>query len=456
MTVVVLYLCLGTLWAALVPPFEKPDEIAHFAYVQFMASQWRIPKQKQETFPFLEPETQQPPLYYVAAALVYRGATLAGVPATNLGQWESRINPHLGEPPPIGGQNFFQHGERLLDPPGVFPHDLVLVRLFSLGLGAVTLVGVFMTARRIFPHHAWLPVLTTALVATLPQFTFITTSVSNDVMGFALGAVLLYRLVAVDGAHLSRDYFVLGTLLGLAVLVKFTLLSLLPLALLPLLRGGPRARDRASALGLLAVGLAAVGGWWFVRNALVYGDVLGRQEIINPAAYAWNIDRKPLFSPYFRDVFWPRVGESFVGKFGFMRIDMPRAYYAAWCFVVLGSAAGMALRFARDVSRHRQRLREMAAEPPAVLSAALFFALAALIHYNLQVSQPQGRYLFHVLPAIACLLVMGCHELAIPIGRRLPAPLVSTRAADVAAILAVGALGGLNLLALFRVVLPNY
>jgi hypothetical protein len=454
--VVVLYLGLGTLWAALVPPFEKPDEIAHFAYVQFMAKEWRIPRQARETYPFLEPETQQPPLYYALAAVAYRASTVAGLPATNLHSWHDRINRHHGEPPPLGGLNAYHHSERFLDPPDAFPYDLILIRLFSLGLGALTLAGTYKIARRLFPDGVGLPVFTTAAVATLPQFTFISTSVSNDVMGFALGAILLYRMVTVDEEHLSRDYSVLGVLLGLAVLVKFTLLPLLPLAFLPMLRGGPTARDRISAFGLFAVGFATVGGWWFVRNGALYGDMLGRQEIINPAEYAWNIDRKTLFSPYFRDFFWTMTGKSFVGKFGFMRIDMPKTYYAAWSGLLLGSATGMALRLARDVSRHRRRLRELAAAPTAILSAAVLMALAALIHYNLQVSQPQGRYLFHVLPAIACLFVMGCRELAMPIVRHPRISLVSTRAGTAAVVAAIGALVGINLLALFRVVLPVY
>jgi len=308
----------------------------------------------------------------------------------------------------------------------------------------------------VFPEDVWLPLVSTALVATLPQFTFVSTSVSNDVLGFALGAFILYRLVSVDSRHVVRDYAVLGLLLGLSVLVKLTLLSLLPLVFLPLLRRDLSTKERLSALGLFAAAFFAIGGWWFIRNVLTYQDVLGRQEIVNPAAYAWNIDRKSLLAPYFRESFWRLSGQSFVGKFGFMRIDMPPAYYGAWRVLLMVSVAALVTGCVTRLFREWRRWRDLAAGSPALLGGAVAGALAALLHYNLTVSQPQGRYLFHVLAAITCLFVMGWRELARPVSRRLPPILTTAPARAAAAMTAVGALAALNLFALFRVVLTHY
>ena len=449
--VVFVYLGLGILWTALIPVFEKPDEIHHFAYVQFMSEEWRIPTQGKETFPFLEPETQQPPLYYVFGALLYRASLLSGVPETDLHVWEKRVIP-----PPKPGREFFLHPDRFLDSPGLFSYDVLLVRLFSLGLGALALVCIYKTAAQVLQPSFWLPVLSGALVATLPQFTFITTSVSNDVMGFALGSLFIYRLVTVDSAHLSRDYLVLGVLMGLAVLVKATVLPLLPLVLLPVLRRDVTPKERVSALGVFAAAFAALGGWWLLRNVQLYGDFLGRQEVINPQNYAWNIDRKSLSSPYFRDFFWRRLGQSFVGRFGFMNIGMPRLFYQVSCVLLVVSIAGLLTKGLRSVSRHRHRLREWASAQPVLLAGSVLLGLAALVQYNLTVSQPQGRYLFHVLAAIVCLFMMGLLELARPLKNHLPAFLMTPRARGAAATAVVGALVGLNLYALFRVVLTNY
>ena len=42
-TIVTLYLLIGLGWAILIPPFEKPDEINHLAFIQLVASSGEWP-----------------------------------------------------------------------------------------------------------------------------------------------------------------------------------------------------------------------------------------------------------------------------------------------------------------------------------------------------------------------------------------------------------------------------
>jgi hypothetical protein len=438
-----IFLALGALWAALVPPFEKPDEVHHFAYVQFLPRARRLPVQAREPDPFLEVELQQPPTYYLGAAIPYGLAGRLGLPATDLHDWLERLNPrYQGRSPPLGAErNFWLQDGIGVDAGETYPFDLLLVRLFSLLLSAGTVLLSFRLARRVLPDRPWLAIGAAAAVGLLPQFTFLATSASNDSLAWlwsALYLLLLLRLRDSAPDRSGRAYLALGVAAGLAPLVKSTLYPLLPLALLvapPGLRLGARLR------GLAVWGASAllVGGWWFVRNERLYGDLLGRQEIINPALFAWNIHPKPLGSPYFAPSgpFWPKLGQSFVGYFGFVHLPLPDWAYGSVFLAAIAALAGLGLFLWRAGREARLRL--------GLLAAAGLLALAGVVYYNLHVDQPQGRYLFVALPALAILFVTGLAELA---GR-------GSRDRGVAIAVAGGFLA-LNLYSLAVVIVPSY
>ena len=152
------------------------------------------------------------------------------------------------------------------------------------------------------------------------------------------------------------------------------------------------------------------------------------------------------------------LGESFVGKFGFMRIDMPQTYYDIWLLLLVLSLIGLATRYVMQwtpLARNEiSDLRQL-----NLFIAALLLALAAVIHYNITVSQPQGRYLFHVLPAAACLFIAGLYQFAAIANRwRRPVedqPETRMRTSGLAP-LGILLLALTNICALFIIVLPHY
>ena len=145
-----------------------------------------------------------------------------------------------------------------------------------------------------------------------------------------------------------------------------------------------------------------VSGWWFARNLVLYGDLLGDHWTINPAGFAWDLDPKPLWSPYFLPQhFWRQAAESFVGRFGFMHIGLPFPLYAIYLgnfFLGFAGAVASLLRRRTGVISRRLLL---------ILLGVVVLAVGQLVYLNLRVSQPQGRYLFHALAAIAIIAVSG-------------------------------------------------
>ena len=133
--VLIAFLALGTMWSVCVPAFEKPDEVHHFAYVQFLARERRLPVQAREPDPFLDAELQQPPLYYLVAAALYDSGRAAGLARTDLRTWESRWNRLFmgGHMAPGREPNFFAHAA------GEWPPaDVLLVRALSPPFSATT------------------------------------------------------------------------------------------------------------------------------------------------------------------------------------------------------------------------------------------------------------------------------------------------------------------------------
>ena len=117
-----------------------------------------------------------------------------------------------------------------------------------------------------------------ALVALNPTLLAIGSSVQNDYLCITLAtaASLVVVRALQDGRSGVLGFAGAGALIGLAVLTKVFAVGLLAgvLVALALDRGRP-ARARLTASLSAVAAFAAVAGWWFVRNLLLYGDLTG-------------------------------------------------------------------------------------------------------------------------------------------------------------------------------------
>ena len=65
-----LYLLLASLFSFVTPPFEAPDEIWHFAFVQHLVTQRELPVAEPNTRALWRQQGTQGPAYYAGAALL--------------------------------------------------------------------------------------------------------------------------------------------------------------------------------------------------------------------------------------------------------------------------------------------------------------------------------------------------------------------------------------------------
>lgn len=428
------YLVAGGLYAVLTPDWQAPDEPAHYNYVRQLAG-GRLPViepgdynqeyqdlVKGEGFPphySIEPfryEDWQPPLYYVLQTPVF---------------W-------------------------------LFDGALRPLRLFSLLLGAGVVLLAYGVAWHALKRRRWLALTAAAFVAFLPQHVAMMAAVNNDSLAELLIGAILFLLVrerwavARDrgAAAKQRDerwtLLALGLLLGLGFVTKATVYIMAPVLVgLLLWRYWEERSAFAKAAAWLFGPALLLGSIWWLRNAIVYEGL----DFMAKAAHDAVVDGQlrtadwlaPLSPGEALGAFFRTTFHSFWGQFGWMGVPMP-----PWVYRLLLLFTGLVF-----VGLIAASLRT-AVNPPEpfplswfILAATVDLAVLLYLFYNATFVQHQGRYLFPALIPIGIGVAVGLDNLWRPFCRLWP---------PARYLLPLGlaiALFGLDLLALFRFILPS-
>lgn len=398
--IVLVYVFFGALYAVYTPRWQAPDEPAHFNYIRTIGDTGTLPilasgdynqkyldDIKAARFPAsmsvdaIRYESYQPPLYYLAGALVYVAARPGGLDA-----------------------------------------QLLALRLFSVGLGAILLLAAYAIVRDVFPDDQVIALAVTGAIAAIPMHIAVSASVSNDTAADLVLALILFLTVKrVKSMVDDQRYVVLGGILfGAALLTKTT--AYVPGALV--LAGGEigrlaigKSKITRRTLGILAslFGLALlISAPMFLRNMLTYGltDPLGiaRHDSVvvgqpTTAEMIAQYGLNHILFDYFAVTF-----KSFWAQFGWMGVLVNDRLYVA--LMLLAGAAGLGfVLYGIRILRHREALT-----PVQHWSLGLFAGLAAAavvdyVGYNFKFFQLQGRYLFPAMVPLALFGVVGLSEI---------------------------------------------
>lgn len=396
---VLAYLALGVLYSVSLPILEAPDEMWHYPYVHYLATEHRLPPW--DVVSPASQESSQPPLYYATAALA-----TAWVDTSNL-ETLLRHNSYWGYPAAgtvNDNKNVFLHTDAETFPWRGAVLAIHVARLVNLFFGSLTVVAAYLLAREIFRELPDLAVGTAALVAFNPQFLFISAAVNNDAAAAAFSTVALWLLVC----GLRRGYtlcraILLGLSVGLAALSKVSALALLPLAVAALVLTGRQTRRWAEVCRtavMVVLVAAAVAGWWYIRNAVVYSDPFGLKTHYK----TWWAHEEPL-SPAQLWAQLPGVELSFWAAFGMGNVHLPGVVYTVLRILVRLAVAGLLIWAVRAWrARHRPGARAWSL---ALLALWVLVVFAALLRWMQLVEAALGRLLFPAVGAIAVLLVWG-------------------------------------------------
>lgn len=472
--IVIVYIVLGAMYAVGTPPWQVPDEPAHYNYVRHVATYGTLPELRPGDYPaaYLEEikarrfspelsidairyESHQPPLYYVVAAMVHRLAVAWALP------------------------------------------ELITLRAFSVFLGAMALLITHRLVEALGSQSGGidpvLPLGTVAFAAVLPMHVAMRAAVNNDTLSGLLVTMIAWRLIAMSSADWTpRRAVGIGALLGLALLTKmqsYVAFALVATALvwdLGYTRGWRPAGGWRRAIGLAAIAFGTallMALSWLLRNA----DLYGATDLLGLARHDQVVEGQLTTSAYIAEHGWAALGtaflrttfQSFWGVFGWMGVPMQPRVYQALGGLSLLAAYGVAL-FAwrawwqgagRASPATSPRPQAGAISPPSaapcpssatdaspsvravglvrrpashqirglvLLAMWLGGTLAGYLWWNVSYLQHQGRYLFPAIVPLGLLATVGLRE----VYRRPPRGLYIVLAVGALALLVDGIIGG--------------
>jgi hypothetical protein len=399
--IVILYLILGALYATATPPWQAPDEPAHYNYVKYIAEHGQLPELQPGDYPheYLEEikaarfspdlsvdpiryEFHQPPLYYLVSSIIYR---------INLGLFDLPM--------------------------------LLVLRGLSLLLGAAALRIGYNVVRAVYPQEPLLALGAVAFAATLPMHLTMTATVNNDVLTGLLLAYIAWKVFAMQpGDWTPRRSLGLGALLGLAFLTKLQSYAAFGIVLFALAwdtwqaRRGPSSLTWRRAIGCAGILLGTalvVASPWLLNNIAMYGltDPLGlaRHDAVvtgqlTTAQYLADHGALALARAFIQTTF-----QSFWGQFGWMGVVLPQRVYLALA-VLSGLVIVGAIAYAVRVLRGGEPLQPATRRGLVLLLVWGSLSVMGYLWWNTKYLQHQARYLFPALIPWGVAFTLGFRE----------------------------------------------
>ncbi len=403
MLVIAIYCLLAALYAVVVPPWESPDEPAHYRYVMQLAERWRPPTDptirqrasfcRDYAFTTSNYEWYHPALGYLPLAVVYKVSSFL-LPGSLPVDFPP-FNPLFCSDPFRNPNLFHQEVNRLLD---IWRGQwgLAILRFLSSLWGVVIVYATYKVGQ--WMKMEGFEIVAASWVAFLPQFTFISATVRNDTVTNALSAIVFLLAVRMQNPAERYNWLAAATglTLGAGILAKLTTVYLIPMALVAVALSATFAKKWPGlVIGFFLPLVILVGGYYLVypeaRSALSY---MSAHLSVKPRAFSW-VYWKPFF---------PMLIELFFARFGWANIRVPGLWIVC--------AAGIwALGFGASVFCGVDLLRkdkidqkQFLARVLLLLFLGLLLAFLGVVWYNLAVFQPQGRFLF---PAVVSWALLG-------------------------------------------------
>jgi 4-amino-4-deoxy-L-arabinose transferase-like glycosyltransferase len=439
----VLFLAKGVVITFVHPPFSGHDEVAHYAYLQFVAEGRRMP---------VIPEWEEWEATWNAS-----GESVHDKLPKELWRYcrfttkDWALNCELDGPPyafhlgdrtgPMGWIYTANHPPLyyLIMTPvywltdGASPEtQLYALRLAALPFGLLTVLFAYLTVRTLFPRDRFLSMMVPAFVAFQPQIAYEAAMLNNDIVAIAFTSAVIYLLtLGLKRRFPLRICLLIGFCFGLAMLAKNTAaITGAVIALAMILGLGVRNWRAWLPKGIVTAAVATLMVWpWFLYMYTTYGDftALGRIRELQYWNYGGETPPTVWTQLTDREFVWDRWQETW-GQFGWRLIPLSTDLARILLWVTMIGTVGIAVWALRFWEVQKPILHE---DDPAAAAAlrsraesifdlerwqvvgivmmgiTCIVSYYAILQFGTTFSLTQARYYFPAIVPAAILLMLG-------------------------------------------------
>jgi predicted membrane protein DUF2142 len=423
-------------WSILIPPLQGPDEQAHFAYVQQLVENGKLPNgSSEENFSpeelaamndlsfgeiILDPGNSSVPSRYAHEKLLH---DLSQPGLSRKG--DGSVGVAASEPPLYYALQTIPYelgsGSTLLT-------RLELMRLLSALLCGLTVIFVFLFIREALPAVPWAWTVGALSAALSPLLGFVGGSLDPDALLFAVCAALFYCLArAFRRGFDARMASMLGGVVAIGFVTKVNFVALLggvALGLILLTRREAKVSRREAYRALaLAAGIALSPAiLYMLINFSSHKEVLGiisgsiktteRHDIPNELAYIWQfyLPHLPGMPHDFPGIFppWHVWFKGAVGRYNWLETSFPGWVYK----LALIPATAIAGLCAHELYLRRRllgrRTAELATYLVMLLGLMVLLAAASFDSFpTLALGDSEPRYFLPMLALGGALLALA-------------------------------------------------
>jgi hypothetical protein len=415
-------------WSIVTPPFQVPDEPAHFAYVKQLAETGTLPVSHSGQYSYEEIATldalhyyrvrQQPQDHTITSrreqALLNRTLRLAPRESEN----GSRAAGGAASSPPL--YYALEAIPYTLARGGTLLTRMQLMRLFSALLAGLTAMFAFLFIREALPGEPWAWTVGGLAVALVPLLSLMSGAVNPDALLFAVSTAVFYCLARAFRRGLStRGAAAIGALIAIGLLTQLSFIGLVPGVIVGLVALSVRAartsgrsayRLPALALGIGFAPAVLYGAVNAISGHALFGTLSDEANTLHGSLlgalnYIWQLylPRLPGAVNDFPGLFTTRQlwFDGYVGLYGWLDTTFPGWVYS----VALVPASAIALLFGRALYTMRAALRARAVELAvyASIAVSLMLFVGAASYHGFPGAEAEFGEARYLLPLIALL-----------------------------------------------------
>ncbi|MBK8899849.1 MAG: glycosyltransferase family 39 protein [Anaerolineaceae bacterium] len=394
----VIMLVKGALWSLAFPLWQGPDEDDHYAVIQFIGENGRLPDEADVWLPDevalsreladvgrldYNPEQRQG---WSDQPVGLREAEFDSLPLASRTSTQTQITAKL------------MHATPLYYLLAAIPYRLVgyeenllvrmqVQRLFAVLLSSPIVLVAYLTARLLFPNNQAMQLTVPILVTFHPQLTQMTAVISVDGFFFVLYALLIYLCLRVlrDGLGVTTAVFI-GLTFAAAFLIKPTINGFVPLVALVVVYDWWRRKGARWPVVWAAVVMNVIilppAAWWMARSWRLNHDLF----YFNPVVEGHRIIQNPFyeyqFLPHMLDYYQSVWGGLFVtwwAHFGWVDTPLPPWVYHLLRVLTVLAIAGLAWKLGRGWAKRPSFPQWQNGQRMAPLVVWLFLALTILV-----------------------------------------------------------------------------